>query len=371
MFQAKREGSSFLHAIYAKKNNNSLDNKFKQIYDLNNLRARVRRAGEPEACITSLARKIIEAKALQRPVFYKHFPPAIKEWNNSIFTYNPNLTVSLTVIDKMVIKIIKSYFNLYVHKGISQNPKKNNKLRVINKAYFSKLTVKHTNSKVTITVYLYATLYKELYFQYKHLNNGGSLANLLANYYNKKVVIRVIRLRYLQLNSNILVEYLAKGLAASIQKRNPLKGLRRALKKAKRPKILNTNLIKEVSTSYAPSQRLLKDSSYLQRLGDISDVSLENYKKNEMVNEQQLKNTILNSIKYKSLAGIKIKIAGRLNRRAVAARSVVKSGQLGSLKNFDSYEGLSAVVLRGHQRPNVEIASFNYKTRNGAFNAKA
>lgn len=378
MFQAKREGSSFLHAIYAKKNNNSLDNKFKQIYDLNLLLAcnavtqreglPHRRAGEPEACITSLARKIIEAKALQRPVFYKHFPPAIKEWNNSIFTYNPNLTVSLTVIDKMVIKIIKSYFNLYVHRGISQNDRKNHRQLRVNKAYFSKLTVKHTNSKVTITVYLYANFYKDLYFQYKHLNNG-SLANLLANYYNKKVVIRVIRLRYLQLNSNILVEYLARGLA--IRRINPLKELRRALKKAKRPNILNTNLIKEVSTSYAPSQRLLEYSSYLQRLGDISDLTLAKYKKNEMVNEQELKKTILNSIKYKSLAGIKIKISGRLNRRAVAARSVVKSGQLGSLKNFDSYEGLSAVVLRGHQRPNVEIASFNYKTRNGAFNAKA
>lgn len=188
----------------------------------------------------------------------------------------------------------------------------------------------------------------------------------MAKYYNKKVVIRVIRLRYLQLNSNILVEYLAMGLAQ--RKGNPLKRLRSVLKKAKIPKILNTNLIKEVSTAYAPSQRLLDKA----KGGDISDVSLENYKKNEMVNEQQLKNTILNSIKYKSLAGIKIKIAGRLNRRAVAARSVVKSGQVGSLKNFESsYEGLSAVVLRGHQRPNVEIASFNYKTRNGAFNAKA
>lgn len=32
-----REGSSFLYAIYAKKNYNSIVNKFKQIYDLNNL----------------------------------------------------------------------------------------------------------------------------------------------------------------------------------------------------------------------------------------------------------------------------------------------------------------------------------------------
>jgi hypothetical protein len=66
-----------------------------------------------------------------------------------------------------------------------------------------------------------------------------------------------------------------------------------------------------------------------------------------------------------------MEIAGRLNRRAIAARSVVKTGQVGSLKNLESsYKGLSSVVLRGHVRPNLEKASFNYKTRNGAFNVK-
>ncbi|RPB17888.1 hypothetical protein L211DRAFT_799415, partial [Terfezia boudieri ATCC MYA-4762] len=87
-------------------------------------------------------------------------------------------------------------------------------------------------------------------------------------------------------------------------------------------------------------------------------------------NEQLLKEVLV-STRYKSLAGIKMEIAGRLNRRAIAARSVVKTGQVGSLKNFESsYKGLSSVVLRGHVRPNLEKASFNYKTRNGAFNVK-
>lgn len=131
-----REASSFLYAIYAKKNSNSIVNK--QIYGLNNS-------------------KIIEGKNL--PVFYKHFPPAIREWSNSIFTFYPNLTVLMGfAIDKMVIKIIKSYFN-----SKNKRQQKNDRnLGVKDKVYLSKLTVKHTSSKVIITVYIYATLYKQL-----------------------------------------------------------------------------------------------------------------------------------------------------------------------------------------------------------------
>lgn len=137
-----REASSFLYAIYAKKNNNSIVNK--QIYGLNHS-------------------KIIEGKNL--PVFYKHFPPAIREWSNSIFTFYPNLTVLMGfAIDKMVIKIIKSYFNsknksLRASASLQKNDRQ---LGVKDKVYLSKLTVKHTSSKVIITVYIYATLYKQL-----------------------------------------------------------------------------------------------------------------------------------------------------------------------------------------------------------------
>lgn len=335
--QLAREPFSFLYAIYAKKNYNSIVNK--QIYGLNNS-------------------KIIEGKNL--PVFYKHFPPAIREWSNSIFTFYPNLTVLMGfAMDKMVIKIIKSYFN-----SKNKLQKNDRQLGVKDKVYLSKLTVKHTSSKVIITVYIYATLYKQLDWLYKNLNtipipsgigrSNFSLADLLAKYYNKKVCIRVVRLRYLSLNSNILAEYLANGLAQ--RKGNPLNTLRSALKRAKIPRVLNTDLIKE---GWTPK--------------DISDVSLENYKNKEaapLVNEQLLKEVLV-STRYKSLAGIKMEIAGRLNRRAIAARSVVKTGQVGSLKNFESsYKGLSSVVLRGHVRPNLEKASFNYKTRNGAFNVK-
>jgi hypothetical protein len=86
----------------------------------------------------------------------KHFPSAIREWGNSIFTNYPHL-VGLAAIDKMIIKIIRSYFN-----SKNKLQKNDRQLGVKEKVYLSKVEVKHTSSKVIITVYIYATLYKQL-----------------------------------------------------------------------------------------------------------------------------------------------------------------------------------------------------------------
>ena len=43
----------------------------------------------------------------------KHFPPAIKEWSNSIYAFNKNTQKSLPATDRYIIALINSYFNLY------------------------------------------------------------------------------------------------------------------------------------------------------------------------------------------------------------------------------------------------------------------
>lgn len=86
----------------------------------------------------------------------KHFPSANREWGNSIFTNYPNLTVGLAAMDKMIIKIIRSYFNS------KSKLQKWSQLGVKGKVTLSKVEVKHTSSQVIITVYIYASLYKQL-----------------------------------------------------------------------------------------------------------------------------------------------------------------------------------------------------------------
>jgi len=43
----------------------------------------------------------------------KHFPPATKEWFNSIYAYNSNNMKNLSIADKNLSSLIKSYFNFY------------------------------------------------------------------------------------------------------------------------------------------------------------------------------------------------------------------------------------------------------------------
>lgn len=46
----------------------------------------------------------------------RHYPPATKEWFNSIYAYNKNTFKSLPSADKFVLRFIRSYFNMFSRK---------------------------------------------------------------------------------------------------------------------------------------------------------------------------------------------------------------------------------------------------------------
>jgi hypothetical protein len=181
----------------------------------------------------------------------KHFPVATSEWHNSVYTYNPKSTISLLVIDQMIIKIIKSYLNsfyledqnknhfplAFAPQAAGQAVREKIHSLYMNKVYVAQPEVKHTNSKVVITIYIYCSGFKNLDILYKHLEDDTkiSLAGILSKLYNQKVVFRVIQLRYLQLNSSILAQHLADALAKG--GRSPLGLLRRVFRNVRIPKI--------------------------------------------------------------------------------------------------------------------------------------
>lgn len=296
--------------------------------------------------------------------FKTHFPPAIKEWNNSIYTFNPNLSISLSAIDKMVIKIVKSFFNAYfiLNKNLSVN----------NKIYVSKPEIKHTNSNVIITIYKYNSHVNDkrnMDWKYKHINNpilhifdakdkNKYLSNLISKFYEKKVIFRIIDLQYLHLNTSILVEYLANKLT---NRKKVLKKYRKLLKNIKLP----------YYNKFFQLDKRNKDSlKNFSLLNNLTNVSVKNLK-TKLNLKKKLINQIIVLTKYKALVGIRIKIGGRLNRRNVAAKSMVKVGNKGTLKNIDSsFKQLSVVNLRGHVNPNIDYFNFKSKTRNGAYNVK-
>lgn len=87
----------------------------------------------------------------------RHFPPATKEWFNSIYAFNSNSIKNLSIADKNLIRLIKSYFNLYFNNSILKSKRIATRFRrlAVKKIFISKAELKHTNSKVVVTLYVY------------------------------------------------------------------------------------------------------------------------------------------------------------------------------------------------------------------------
>lgn len=152
----------------------------------------------------------------------RFFPPATKEWFNSIYAYNQNSIKNLSVADKTLSRLIQSYFNFYFNKNVLKSKKIATRFRRLSlkKILISKAELKHTSSKVIITLYTYnaekrlLTLklksLEKLYFDSKSLlsskdqkNTDLSLKNLLHDIQEYKK--RVPLIKYLEeLKSSIL-----------------------------------------------------------------------------------------------------------------------------------------------------------------------
>ena len=89
----------------------------------------------------------------------RHYPPANKEWFNSIYAYNNNTVRLLPATDKSILKLIKNYFNFYSRKLEKKVRSRRLRIRVrrlsTNRMLVSRPEIKHTNDKVIITLFVY------------------------------------------------------------------------------------------------------------------------------------------------------------------------------------------------------------------------
>ena len=100
----------------------------------------------------------------------KYYPSSSKEWFNSIYTYNKSYTKLLVYTDKIINNLLKNYINMIIAKikrrFKSRNPRKTRLSS--NKVYVSRAEMKHTNTKVVITLYVYN---KQKYYLKRKLIN--------------------------------------------------------------------------------------------------------------------------------------------------------------------------------------------------------
>jgi ribosomal VAR1-like protein len=364
---------------------------------------------------------------------YKYFPSSIREWNNSIYTFNKNTLNFIPQATIIAIKIIKSYFNLYNYK-IEHKLRKDKLARRLrrlssNKIYLSNGEFKHTNNRVTIILYVYNrqkynyikkiessykrafksnikninkkfkliqlksknsleittkinSIFVNILGKEKYILNIFTISNYINNFYNKLVSKSLKKLKlYLYYKQLIYInkskfnytflQYLKKYLEKIYNKNIEFIFINL------RHFYLNSDILTETLILKIRKNRrkLLKHLKNIKRKVKIYK-GINFYKKpniiiNKYINKKLIKNFILRTIKHKYITGFKLEASGRLTKRYTASRSLSKLIQKGNLLNIDSsYRGLSSAVLKGNLRSNLQYTKSKSKTRIGSFGIK-
>jgi hypothetical protein len=213
----------------------------------------------------------------------------------------------------------------------------------------------------------------------------SKLLRFLKNIYNKKVELNIVNLNKIHLNSDIYTQ------AVSLKLRNRDNKLFRvltwSLNKVKLPnvsriterynvsnrdeylinKIRNMYINSMFNTNIDPLNNLLLDF-----FSKSNNLEVEIKKRSSIIKRPiTLYKYIIRSLKHLKLAGIRVEAKGRLTRRFTASRSVFKMKWKGGLKNVDSsFKGLSAIMLRGDRKSNVQYSMLSSRNRNGAYGVK-
>jgi Mitochondrial ribosomal protein (VAR1) len=216
------------------------------------------------------------------------------------------------------------------------------------------------------------------------------LTALLKNIYNKEVEFNIVNLYKMHLNSDIYTQ--AVSLKLKNRDNKLFRVLTRSLSKIKLPnvnriseKYYKTNrdeyLINKIRNVYINFMFNLTNANYKEdNLNNLllgffpssNDLEINVRNRSSFIKRPvSLYRYILKTLKHTKLAGIRVEAKGRLTRRFTAAKSVFKVRWKGGLKNVDSsFKGLSAIMLRGDRKSNLQYSMLSSKNRNGAFAVK-
>lgn len=215
------------------------------------------------------------------------------------------------------------------------------------------------------------------YAQMLYINNNKfknwfmvGLNSVISKIYKKRVEFNIVNLKYLHFNNDIFLE----SISTKLKNRNNrlLKVLNKAMRMVRLPSLR--------LYSYGRNMQLVNNTSNGNTLKTYlpisSDTLLPPYVthqnlKSVQPNDNNIEKSVLKTVKYKVVNGVRIEAAGRLSKRLTASRSVFKFKYRGSLKNIDSsYKNLSSTMSKGYVKSNIQYASIASKTRNGSFGLK-
>jgi len=244
--------------------------------------------------------------------------------------------------------------------------------------------------------------------KFKHPTLVSKLKSLVKNLYGKKVEFNVVELKKMHLSSDIFTQVVALKLK---NRNNKLyRVLRSSLSKVNIPNVSRIserfsyfdkdnylpNKIRNSNVSAMFDNEAFNNINNMNNLNNIPNKTVYNKTKDslnnllsnffppaetmvDLVKDRTSETTlpisindyVLKNLKHLKLAGVRVEAKGRLTRRFKAQRSVFKMKYKGGLKNVDSsFKGLSAVMLRGIVKSNVQYSLISSKNRVGAYGIK-
>ena len=188
-----------------------------------------------------------------------------------------------------------------------------------------------------------------------------------------KLEYSIINLKSIAYHPDILTSLLALKI-----KRDKVKPRRRIQYVLHKSNILKNNKIQERSKIQKWDKidifkNQFKESRVISHINDNYSLSnlLDNINISNDKNNNRIFNYLFNSINYKNLGGVRIKVSGRLTKRYRADRAIRTLKWKGGLKNIDSsFKGLSTVTFRGNTHSNLSYSWFKSKRRIGSFAVK-
>lgn len=364
--------------IYSRK----LEKKIKSLF----LRIRLRKLSTNKVLVSKAELKHTNNKVVITTYLYnrqkKYYTEKLKKSisTNKLRFFNRKLKIK-----NLVKKSLHTYKKVIIQKSIffkihrQKINKYNNYENVYWKNFITKTLLKE--------IYIFQ-LNKLIYINKCKFENTYLLpfTHLIKKIYKKNIQFNLVSLKYLYLNSYILTHTLVLKIR-KYRKNRLLKVMKYAINMFRLPLFerlpiynekLGKNLtvqnliINHVNINNNSVNSVLKSNDSFNHILHIlypnnhSNLSLVDKKRKNVIS-----NSVLNSIKHKSITGIRIQASGRLTRRNTAARSVSKVRYNGNLKNIaSSVRGFSSVLFRGYSKSNLQYTKLGSKIRIGTFGLK-
>ena len=191
------------------------------------------------------------------------------------------------------------------------------------------------------------------------------LTEFLKTIYKKKIVWNIVTLKNYYLSTSILLQIIATKVKKSKFRGRSYLPLNSAMSNIRVPILSKSRLAGEVK-SYIGIQNV--------RLNEFSPIKKDWINQFLLVNQKSkmryknIDQLVLSNLENKIVAGVFLKMAGRLSKRYRADKAIKKFKFKGTLRNvYSAHRNLSSSLSRGYSNINIEKSRIDSKVRIGAF----